>query len=166
MAVLFFAGFIWLMGAVFRQSVERRLIALTFLYLFVLLSTLQFDVGAGPRAVIKGSTGEWLVFGMVAAFIALYAMGIKYLRAKTAKKAADEPTVAPAGDGPFAEGEITRYARHIMLREIGGLGQKRLKEASVLVIGAGGLGAPALLYLSAAGVGRIGIVDDDVVDLS
>jgi len=62
--------------------------------------------------------------------------------------------------------EVERYARHIVLREIGGPGQQRLKAARVLVIGAGGLGAPLLQYLAAAGVGTLGIADDDAVSLS
>ena len=62
--------------------------------------------------------------------------------------------------------ELERYARHIVLHEVGGPGQQALKEASVLVIGAGGLGAPALMYLAAAGVGQLGVVDDDDVTLS
>ena len=62
--------------------------------------------------------------------------------------------------------ELERYARHIVLREVGGPGQTALKEASVLVIGAGGLGAPVLMYLAAAGVGTLGVVDDDIVSLS
>ncbi len=66
----------------------------------------------------------------------------------------------------FAPEELERYRRHIVLPEVGGPGQARLKRASVLVVGAGGLGSPLLMYLAAAGVGRIGIVDDDAVDLT
>ncbi|GBQ32018.1 HesA/MoeB/ThiF family protein [Gluconacetobacter sacchari] len=66
----------------------------------------------------------------------------------------------------FSEAEIQRYARHILLPEIGGTGQAALRAASVLIVGAGGLGSPLGLYLAAAGVGRIGLIDDDVVDLS
>ena len=66
----------------------------------------------------------------------------------------------------MTEMQIRRYARHIVLPEIGGIGQSRLIAASVLVLGAGGLGAPLLQYLAAAGIGTLGVVDDDTVDLS
>ncbi len=66
----------------------------------------------------------------------------------------------------LTDAQIDRYARHLVLPEIGEEGQERLLEASILVVGAGGLGAPLLTYLAAAGVGRIGVIDDDRVDLS
>lgn len=66
----------------------------------------------------------------------------------------------------FSADEIERYARHIVLSEVGGPGQQKLKAARVLVVGAGGLGAPVIQYLAAAGVGTIGVVDDDSVSLS
>jgi adenylyltransferase/sulfurtransferase len=62
--------------------------------------------------------------------------------------------------------ELERYARHIVLHDVGGPGQQRLKAAKVLVVGAGGIGSPALLYLAAAGVGKLGVIDDDKVSLS
>ncbi len=66
----------------------------------------------------------------------------------------------------FSEDQLQRYARHIVLHEVGGAGQARLLNARVLVVGAGGLGSPLLLYLAAAGVGTLGVIDDDVVDVS
>ncbi|MEV8147070.1 molybdopterin-synthase adenylyltransferase MoeB [Arthrobacter sp. NPDC080073] len=74
------------------------------------------------------------------------------------------PLVEPAAE--LTTEEVERYSRHLIIPEIGAAGQRRLKNAKVLVIGAGGLGSPALLYLAAAGVGTLGIVDDDDVDLS
>ena len=74
------------------------------------------------------------------------------------------PLVEPAAE--LTKEEVARYSRHLIIPDVGVAGQKRLKNAKVLVIGAGGLGSPALLYLAAAGVGTLGIVDFDVVDES
>ncbi len=74
----------------------------------------------------------------------------------------DIPPLSP----PLSSDELRRYARHLVLAEIGGPGQQRLKRAKVCVLGAGGLGSPVALYLAAAGVGTLGIVDDDTVSLS
>jgi hypothetical protein len=72
----------------------------------------------------------------------------------------------PITELDFSEEEIRRYSRHIGLPEVGGIGQKQINQASVLVVGAGGLGSPVAFYVAAAGVGKIGIVDSDVVDIS
>lgn len=100
---------------------------------------------------------------------------------KTPVRDGDEIAVVPAlaggADGPstapprepvlrLTPEQVIRYSRHMIMPEIGGAGQRKLLSSSVLVVGAGGLGAPAILYLAAAGVGRIGVVDFDVVDLS
>lgn len=88
---------------------------------------------------------------------------------RTALKDGDEVALIPAmagGAGPFNEEQIRRYSRHIILPEVGGRGQRKLLNSSALLVGAGGLGSPAALYLGAAGVGRLGIIDADVVDLS
>lgn len=114
-----------------------------------------------PRA-LGGTFEGWMAPGIVFLVAVFY---LDLLRA--ARRTAEGKPVgaAPRGEG-FSPGELDRYARHIVLREIGGMGQRRMKEAKVLVVGAGGLGSPALLYLTAAGIGTIGIVDDDVVSNS
>ncbi|WP_353205218.1 molybdopterin-synthase adenylyltransferase MoeB [Sphingomonas sp.] len=69
-------------------------------------------------------------------------------------------------DSVLSDGELDRYARHIVLREVGGAGQAKLRRATVAIIGAGGIGSPAIQYLAAAGIGRLMLIDDDSVDLS
>lgn len=122
----------------------------------------------------------WGWLGLAALPFAAYGLLIRHLRRRTganrigpsgtARPAEPEtaPVEAPAPTPGTALGaeELERYTRHILLREIGGPGQARLRAARVLVIGAGGLGSPTLLYLAAAGVGRIRLADDDRVSLS
>lgn len=119
-----------------------------------------------PLARLFGGTLQnWLVLGLCAVLAAGYVLGLRKLRHRADPKP-DAAATHSATDGPFSGAELSRYARHIMLREIGGPGQQRLKSARVLVVGAGGLGSPALMYLAAAGVGTIGVIDDDSVDAS
>lgn len=114
-----------------------------------------------PRA-LGGTFQAWMALGFVLAAVLGYRMLLRLARREAAQTVAE---TAPRSEG-FSPGELDRYARHIMLREIGGMGQRRMKEAKMLVVGAGGLGSPALLYLTAAGIGTIGIVDDDEVSNS
>jgi len=104
-----------------------------------------------------------LSFGLLVCVL-MYALAIRWLRVQARRRLqAAEPQPPAAGLGAH---EITRYARHLVLREIGGPRQLKLKQSGILVVGAGGIGSPALLYLASCGVGRLGIVDDDRVDLT
>ncbi|MBY6201341.1 HesA/MoeB/ThiF family protein [Maritalea mobilis] len=114
-----------------------------------------------------GSPALWLLLGGAFVLILIYRAGLSRLRGRAeAVEAARNDGTAQEPSGPFTGEELERYARHITLPDIGGGGQLALKNAKVLVVGAGGLGSPALLYLAAAGVGRIGVIDHDVVSLS
>jgi len=158
--VLLMAGVIWGIGWWMQVPVRQRLILIGLLWLAVIAEHLILPADHPLRLATGGSAQVWFSVGLVVAVVAAYRAGLGRLRRRAIPV---EP--APA-TGPFRSAELERYSRHILLREIGGPGQRRLKEASVLVIGAGGLGAPVLLYLAAAGVGRIGVIDDDRVEAS
>ncbi|PZX18406.1 molybdopterin/thiamine biosynthesis adenylyltransferase [Palleronia aestuarii] len=156
------AAAIWWLGRRAGWPVQARAITLGLLYVSILALTIVLPVGNGLRAALGGSTGDWALLGILGFVVAAYRVVLVRLRARV-RPENRKPETPP---GAFAPGEIERYARHIVLREIGGTGQRRLKEARVLVVGAGGLGSPALLYLAAVGVGTIGVIDDDRVEES
>ncbi len=148
---------LWAMGSLLGMPARARWLMIALLYVAFLLALVVLPEGVGLRRSIGGSFGEWLVLGGLAALVYGYRAVLGRIRRRA----------APAGEKPkggFGETELERYARHVILREIGGLGQKRLKQARVLVVGAGGLGSPALMYLAAAGAGTIGVIDSDVVE--
>jgi molybdopterin/thiamine biosynthesis adenylyltransferase len=132
--------------------------------LLVLAHTRFVPFGQAVPRVVGGDQRAWLLLGMLAAITLVYRLFFKrFTGAKPSPGAGlDQPTRASA----FGPAELDRYARHILLREIGGPGQRRLKDAKVLIVGAGGLGSPALLYLAASGVGTLGVIDDDEVESS
>ncbi|RYH08657.1 HesA/MoeB/ThiF family protein [Tropicimonas sp. IMCC6043] len=163
--VLILAAALWGLGRLMGAPPRARSMALGALFGAVLLVQVLLPNGHPLREATGGSAAPWLLLAGAAALVLLYAAVIRRLRGRARPEAEKQPA-APARTGVFAEGELERYARHIVLRELGGPGQKRLKEAKVLVVGAGGLGSPALLYLAAAGVGTIGVIDHDDVDKS
>ncbi|MBT8416203.1 MAG: molybdopterin-synthase adenylyltransferase MoeB [Silicimonas sp.] len=158
--VLALAIALWGLGHVLNVAVRGRLLMIALLYIAVLMVQIALPAAHPLRQATGGSAGEWLVLGGLAAIVWAYSRGLKRLKTRVLPE--NQPKVASASDAT----ELERNARHIVLREIGGPGQKRLKGARVLVIGAGGLGAPALQYLAAAGIGTIGVIDHDTVENS
>jgi molybdopterin/thiamine biosynthesis adenylyltransferase len=157
--VLIIAGALWGLGMALGTPKPLRWVMIGILWLAVIGLHLLLPEGHAFRMATGESAALWLILGGGAALVVAYNAGLRRLKAKAAP--VDTPQT-----GTFSTTELERYARHIVLHEIGGPGQKALKNARVLVIGAGGLGSPALLYLAAAGVGTIGVIDDDVVDNS
>ena len=158
--LLLMAG-LWGLGAVFRTPRRSRLLAMTVLWGAAGVALGTLPAGQPLRRILGEDLRVWGALTLLALLGLGYAALLARLRARAVTT---QPK--PATTSTFSPEELNRYARHIMLREIGGPGQKALKNARVLVIGAGGLGSPALLYLAAAGVGCIGVMDADVVDAS
>ena len=150
---------LWGIGLAMRVPAAARWNMLLALLVGVILVHLILPAGHPLRMATGGDARLWALIIAFGVIIWAYRKGLAALRRRAAPVAAE--TAKPE---TFSATELDRYARHIVLREIGGPGQKALRNAKVLVIGAGGLGAPALQYLAAAGVGTIGVIDDDLVE--
>ncbi|MBF9049068.1 molybdopterin-synthase adenylyltransferase MoeB [Roseobacter sp. HKCCD9010] len=163
--VLILAGVILGIGHLMGAPWRARGYMVGLLFVAVLAVQVALPAGHPLREGTGGSPAPWLLLAGGVALILAYRAVLQRIRERA--EAAEQARAAPpAPQGPFTSDELERYARHITLPDIGGRGQKALKEAKVLVVGAGGLGSPALLYLAAAGVGTIGVIDNDEVDLS
>ncbi|WP_397544541.1 molybdopterin-synthase adenylyltransferase MoeB [Roseovarius salis] len=159
--VVVMAAALWGVGALMGTPRRLRWYMIGVLWLAVVALHLVMPDGHALRMATGESPAPWLMIGGFGGVAMVYRQGLRGLRRRA--QAAQSPQQR---EGLFKEAELERYARHIVLREIGGPGQKALKEAQVLVIGAGGLGSPALMYLAAGGVGTIGVIDGDVVENS
>ncbi|MEO0401793.1 MAG: molybdopterin-synthase adenylyltransferase MoeB [Pseudomonadota bacterium] len=172
--ILVLAGVLWGIGAAMKVPRRARWNMIGLLYVLVLALQVALPDGHPVRMATGESPAFWLILGGFAILVLLYRAGLGRLRGRAQGHAQGHAQGRVQGDdgardanapkGPFSDTELNRYARHIVLREIGGGGQRALKDASVLVVGAGGLGAPVLQYLGAAGVGTIGVIDDDIVE--
>lgn len=161
-AVLLLMAGLYALGHFMGASKPARLLLPGLVLVAVLMIHLTLPAGNSLKEATGGSLANWWVFLVFATIVVAYSFGLAELRARHDAKEAPKQSQ----QGTFTEAELDRYARHIVLREVGGPGQKKLKQAKVLVIGAGGLGSASLQYLAAAGVGTIGIVDDDTVSNS
>lgn len=162
LAVLGIMAVVWGLGHALRLPRVMIWSLIVLVYIAVLIVQLAFPAAHPLRVATGGGPAGWLILGGMVALVGLYMQGLAWLK----RRAAPVGEAETPAQGAFAPGELNRYARHVVLRELGGPGQKKLKQSKVLVIGAGGLGSPVLLYLAAAGVGRIGVIDDDLVEAS
>ncbi|TNC51905.1 HesA/MoeB/ThiF family protein [Rubellimicrobium rubrum] len=159
------AAVIWITGWAMGSPRQARLLMLGILLTAILALHVVLPDGHPLREATGQEPGFWLLLVGVVVAAWGYMQLLGRVRAEATRRQA--PPAAPVqASRTFSDAELGRYARHITLREIGGIGQRALHDAKVLVVGAGGLGSPALLYLGAAGVGTLGVIDGDAVEAS
>ena len=152
---------LWLIGWAMKVPVAARWNMTAILLVAVMIAHVVLPDGHPLRMATGGDIRLWAIILGFGVLVWLYRRFLGVLRARVQGAETAKPVIRT---DKFSQTELERYARHIILREVGGVGQKALRDARVLVIGAGGLGAPALEYLAAAGVGTIGVIDDDTVE--
>ena len=150
---------LWVIGWLMKVPYAVRWNMMAILLVGVMMVHVILPNGHPLRMATGGDARLWAIFFGFGILVWGYRKFLGSLRARIKS----QETLQVKSDS-FSATELDRYARHIILREVGGPGQKALRDARVLVVGAGGLGAPALEYLAAAGVGTIGVIDDDVVE--
>lgn len=169
MIILLLMAAVIVAGAVLGWPRWRALAIVALIWGAVAVAMAMAPASALAR-MAGGDLRYWLIGGAVALLIIGYRTILRHLHEKAIPlPETDQKPAArtdPAPSGPLSDAELDRYARHIVLRELGGPGQAALRRARVLIVGAGGLGSPVCLYLAAAGVGRISVADDDRVSLS
>lgn len=156
------AAVLWGIGTAMGTPKRARWIMICLLLVVVMV----IHVILPDRHPLREATGGDIRLWALIAGFGLVIWGYRQVLGAVKRKVGPGAAFAHVSTTPgkFSQTELERYARHIILREVGGVGQKALRDAKVLVVGAGGLGAPALQYLAAAGVGTIGVIDDDIVE--
>ncbi|MBB5720484.1 molybdopterin/thiamine biosynthesis adenylyltransferase [Loktanella ponticola] len=156
------AAVLWGTGMAMGTPKRARWIMIALLLSLVIVIQIALPDRHPLREATGGDVRLWTLILAFGAIGFVYRRLLQALRQKAG--ASEHPVETPVKPTSFSETELNRYGRHIMLREVGGVGQKALRDAKILVVGAGGLGSPALQYLAAAGVGQIGVIDDDIVE--
>ena len=160
-ASISFLLFAWFLTGYLGVSLNLRASGI-FIVLIIIVGTLFLIPETNSFSVQMGGWAPWATISFIFGLTFLFRLFIGVLRKKSNNNHLDDANESDE----FSNHELERYSRHIILKELGGLGQRRIKDSSVLIIGAGGLGAPVIQYLAASGVGTIGIIDHDKVSLS